>query len=133
MQADRGKPTLIKDNEESVLDRAPPRTPNRVSSGGGFHRRIQHGCFTGTAQAAGEFHVFHQGNGSKTAQRPEGFAPNENGLVAKKTSATASEETRQPFEPEEPRMSPVELAIKGATNDRGSAQSKLDRRQMRCR
>ena len=66
------------DDEKSVLERGPPGAESQVAPSGGLQGRIQHGHFTGAAQPTGEFHVFHQRDGSKTAERLKGFSPNEN-------------------------------------------------------
>lgn len=108
---------FVENDEEPVLDGGSPWAAAEMTTGGGFERRIEHHDWPETPETPGKFHVFHEWDGSETAERAEGSLPNENRLVAEETPAVPGEKTTDRFKPDEPRMAPVEFAIKRPADD----------------
>src|SRR5205823_11758902 len=75
---------------------------------------------------------FHQRNFGETAQPFENFAPDENGLIAVKSPAVSSEESRHGFEPHQARMAAIEFPKESAADNFRVGQRFLDCFEVRC-
>jgi hypothetical protein len=110
----RGNAAPEKNEKKHVAHGRPPRALFDLPGRRARHRRVEQGDPAGTPEAQGKFHVFHQGDGSESAEGHEAFAPDENALVAVERAEGAGMPALDPFGPKQERMAFIELAVERA-------------------